>query len=191
VQTEGQLLVIERGKFAEHELGECPEEAAHAVKLFAGGIELHAKTGMHVFIEVLKKCASRRFNAGLYCGIKLSAQFLKRGVNFLRRSALLVNFENAPLEVHAGLDSAQNFVRRAEYAIEEIKFFPQELKHTLVSCVPFVQEVDYNHVMFLAVTMAATDALLDALGIPWQIVVDHQRAELQVDALRACFRGDH
>jgi hypothetical protein len=39
--------------------------------------------------------------------------------------------------------------------------------------------------------MASADALLDALRVPRQIVVDDERAELQVDALCARLCGDH
>ena len=39
--------------------------------------------------------------------------------------------------------------------------------------------------------MAAAYALLDALGIPWHIVVDHQIAELEVDAFGGGFGGNH
>ncbi len=39
--------------------------------------------------------------------------------------------------------------------------------------------------------MAAPDALLDALRVPRQVVVDHHRAELQIDAFRRCLGGDH
>ncbi|MNR08964.1 hypothetical protein D3C85_1251460 [compost metagenome] len=39
--------------------------------------------------------------------------------------------------------------------------------------------------------MAATDPLFDTLGIPGQVVVHHQRAELQVDAFRPSLGGDH
>ena len=39
--------------------------------------------------------------------------------------------------------------------------------------------------------MAAANALLDALGIPGHVVVDDERAELEVDALGRCFRCNH
>ena len=54
-----------------------------------------------------------------------------------------------------------------------------------------VEEIDHHHVELLAVAVAAADALLDALGVPGQIVVDHQIAELQIDALGRGFGGDH
>ena len=39
--------------------------------------------------------------------------------------------------------------------------------------------------------MTPTDTLFDSLGIPGQVVVDNQRAELKVDALSGGFRGNH
>ncbi len=39
--------------------------------------------------------------------------------------------------------------------------------------------------------MAAADPLLDALGIPGQVVIHHQRAELEVDPLRRRLGRDH
>ena len=45
--------------------------------------------------------------------------------------------------------------------------------------------------MLLPVAMAASDALLHALRVPRQVVVDDKRAELQVDAFRASLRADH
>jgi hypothetical protein len=39
--------------------------------------------------------------------------------------------------------------------------------------------------------VAATDALLDTLWVPRQVVVDDDRAELKVDALRGGLGGDH
>jgi len=44
--------------------------------------------------------------------------------------------------------------------------------------------------MLLPVTMRATYTLLDALWIPWQIVIDYQGAKLQIDALSTRFSGN-
>jgi hypothetical protein len=45
--------------------------------------------------------------------------------------------------------------------------------------------------MLLPITMTATDALLDTLGIPRQIVIHDEGAKLKVDPLRSCFCGYH
>ena len=54
-----------------------------------------------------------------------------------------------------------------------------------------IKEVDDDDVILLAVTMAAADALLDALRVPRQVVIDDHRAKLEIDALRAGLRRDH
>src|SRR5262245_16702436 len=46
-------------------------------------------------------------------------------------------------------------------------------------------KVDHGDVTLLAVPMTAPDALFDALGIPWQIVVDNGLAKLQIQAFCA------
>ena len=61
----------------------------------------------------------------------------------------------------------------------------------LVGLVVPVEEIDHDHVVLLPVAVAAADALLDALRVPWQVVVDDQRAELEVDAFGAGLGGDH
>ena len=97
----------------------------------------------------------------------------------------LVDGGDALLEVHAGLDGAQHFVAGAEDALEELELLGQQLEDALVGGVLAVEEVDHHHVVLLAVAVAAADALLDALRVPGQVVVHHQRAELEVDALGA------
>ena len=44
--------------------------------------------------------------------------------------------------------------------------------------------------MFLAVAMDAADALFEADGVPGDVEVDHQPAELQVDPFAGGLRGD-
>ena len=45
--------------------------------------------------------------------------------------------------------------------------------------------------MLLTVPVAAPDALLDALRVPREVVVDDQRAELKIDPLCGSLGGDH
>ena len=59
-----------------------------------------------------------------------------------------------------------------------------------VSLVALVEEIDDDHVVFLAVTVAAADALLDALGIPRQVEIHDEGAELEVDAFSGGLGGD-
>ena len=61
---------------------------------------------------------------------------------------------------------------------------------TEVGLVALVEEIDDNHVVFLAVTVAAADALLDALRVPRQVEIDDEGAELEVDAFSGGLGGD-
>ena len=45
--------------------------------------------------------------------------------------------------------------------------------------------------MLLAVAVATSDALLNTLGVPGEVVIDNHGAELEVNPLCACFGGDH
>ena len=109
---------------------------------------------------------------------------------FPRRAAFLVDGEDALLEIHAGFDGAEHFVGCTEDAVEEAEFLAQQFENTAVGLVAFVQEVDDDDIVLLPVAMAAADALLDALRVPGQVVVDDQRAELQVDAFGRGFGGE-
>jgi hypothetical protein len=44
--------------------------------------------------------------------------------------------------------------------------------------------------MFLAVAMAAANALFNALRVPGKVIINDQRTKLQVDAFRRRFRGN-
>ena len=45
--------------------------------------------------------------------------------------------------------------------------------------------------MLLAVAVATSDALLNTLGVPREVVIDNHGAELEVNAFGAGFGGDH
>ena len=61
----------------------------------------------------------------------------------------------------------------------------------MIGGVALVEKVDDDHIELLAVAVASADALLDALRIPRQVVVDDQIAELQIDPFGGGFGGDH
>ena len=101
------------------------------------------------------------------------------------RAARLVDVEDAPLEVDAAPERAQDLVRGAEDAVEERELLRQQVVEPRVGGVLPVEEVQHQHVALLAVAVAAADALLDPLRVPRQVVVDHQVAELEVEPLGA------
>ena len=101
MEAKRQILIVEARVVAEHESRHCPEKASHLVELFAGGVELYAETGVDVFIEVFEQDAPSRFNAGLNAGVQFLPEAIKGAVDLLRRTALLIDFEDTSLEVQA------------------------------------------------------------------------------------------
>ena len=102
------------------------------------------------------------------------AQRGKGGVDLRGRAAGAVDVQNAPLDVHPGFDAAQHFVGCAKHAVEQFELDGQQLQHAGVGVVAFVEKVDDHHVVLLAVAVAAANALLHALGVPGQVVVDDE-----------------
>ena len=64
----------------------------------------------------------------------------------------------------------------------------EKVVNALLRLVAKVQHVDHGHVDLLAVAMAAADALLHPLRVPWQIEIHQQGTELEIDTLGAGFR---
>ena len=86
--------------------------------------------------------------------------------------------------------AVQDLVRRVEHGAEQLELLAQDLERERLRLVVLGQEVDDRDVALLTVAMAAPDALLDALRIPRQVVVDDGVAELEVQALGAGLGGD-
>src|SRR5206468_958210 len=97
---------------------------------------------------------------------------------------------NALLEVYARLNRAEYLVTGTEDAVKETELLIEELVDALVRRVRFVEKVDDNNIELLAVPMASAYALFDALGVPGEVVVHDQVAELKVNALGRGLRGD-
>ena len=74
----------------------------------------------------------------------------------------------------------QHLVGRIQNGAEEIEFLAENLEGELLCFVIFRQKVDDRNLVLLAVPMTPADALLDALWIPRQIVIDERVAELEV-----------
>ena len=84
----------------------------------------------------------------------------------------------------------QDRVGRVQHAAEQFQLLAQNLECQAVGLVVARDEINHGDVALLAVPVAAADALLDALGVPGQIVIDDGLAKLQVQALRARFGAD-
>jgi hypothetical protein len=56
--------------------------------------------------------------------------------------------------------------------------------------VVFVDKIAYYNVMYLAVPMTSSYSLLNSLWVPWQIIIEYQITELQIQAFGARFGRD-
>ena len=79
----------------------------------------------------------------------------------------------------------QNHIRCTEHRPEELELLPEDLVGETLCGVVLGEEVDDGHIARLTVSMASTDALLDPLRVPWEVVVDQRVGELEVQTLRA------
>ena len=180
LQIEGECVIVERGLVAQHEMGERPEPLTYAVQLILGVIQSDAQPLVYVIVEVFQQGSTGISQPCADLGIHFGLKGAESGVDFLGRAAGLVDRENPLLEVHARFDGAEDFIRCAKDAIEEVELFRQQFQDPAVGGIALVQEINDDHVMLLAVAVATAYALLDALRVPGQIVVDDQRTELQV-----------
>ena len=71
-------------------------------------------------------------------------------------------------------------------ALDALEKFVQ---HATFACIGR-NEVKDEAVLFLAVTVDAAHALFQPDGIPRDVVIDHQPAELEIDAFAGRFGGD-
>ena len=98
-----------------------------------------------------------------------------------RRGEILRRFRPRRLQHHVG---------RVEHPAEQVELGAEYLQSQPLCLVVLGEEVDDRDVALLPIAVAATNALLDALRIPGQIVVHDGVAELHVKALRAGLGGD-
>jgi hypothetical protein len=111
--------IVEAGATVEHEAGQGPEALAKPIELRLGVVKLQPQALVHVLVEVLEQRPARVVDTGADLLVHFRLQGAERGVDLLGRSALLVDGEDALLEVDAGLDRAEHLVGGAEDAVEE------------------------------------------------------------------------
>ena len=66
----------------------------------------------------------------------------------------------------------------------------QQLEYPQVRPVAPIEEIEDNHVVLLTVAVATSNALFNALGVPRKVVIDHERAELEVHTFGSGFSGN-
>ena len=186
--VQGEAVFIETGaaaQFGTADVKQHPFVTAAAV----GGAD--AQFFLYFFVEVFQHDLPGFVHGFVDFAGEVLPQSGKACLDFFGGTAAAVDVGDAPLEVHAGAYRAQHFVAGAEDAFKELEFFLQQFVHARVGFVATINEVHHDDVVFLPVAVAAADALLNALRVPRQVVVDDERAELQVDAFCARFGGNH
>ena len=154
-------------------------------------VAVHAHSLHDLLVEVVEQHLAGIALAAADLGLEVELELVELELDLLGRAALLVDAGDALLKVHARFHGAEHFVTGPEHAVEEAELLVEELVYAHVGGVLLVEEIHYHHVELLTVAVAAPDALLHALRVPGQVVVDHQIAELQVDALGPGFGGNH
>ena len=144
----------------------------------------------YLLVEVVEKFFTGVTLPCRYFNFKLSLKLVKLELNLFRSAALLIDGGNTLLEINTGFHGSQHFVTGAEYPIEEAELLVEQFIDPFVGCVVLIDEVDHHHIESLTVTMTATDALFNALGIPGQVKIDDQIAELKINAFGSGFGGN-
>ena len=150
----------------------------------------HAKVLLHVDVELLQHLRAHLLHALLNLLLHVGLQLLEGTVDFSLRAALLVDLPDARLDVD-GVCLAQHLVAGTKHIVEELELRAEQVEHAHIGIVAQVDEVDHHHVVLLSVAVATANALLYALRIPGQVVVDDQRAELKVQALGSRLGSNH
>ena len=171
--------------------GKTHEELFEAVQDGFRGRILHAELFPDFVIEILQELPAGLRHRFVDLKAEFELELIEGGLDLVDLAAALVDIVDALLEIYAAFDGAEHFVAGAENAFEQLELFGQQFVNAPVRGVLAVEEVHDHHIVFLPVAMAAADALFDTLGIPRQVVIHHERAELKVDALRARLRGNH
>ena len=146
---------------------------------------------MHVGIEVFEQLDPGLGHGRRDLFVEFALQLVERVADLIGGAAPLVDLADPFLDVDARFERPQHIVGGSEDPVEELEFLVQQFKHPQVGLIRPVDEVDDHHVVLLAIAVAAADALFDALRVPGKIVIDHQRAELQVDPFGGRLGGDH
>lgn len=144
----------------------------------------------HVLVDGLQKPLAGVQHLAVDLHLQFFLQPIEGLVDFVLGAGGLDDLQDLLLEVYALFDGAKNLVAGTEHAVEQAEFLVQQFVDALLGLVLLVQEVDHGDVDLLAIAVATTDALLDPLGVPGQVEVDQQRAELKIDAFGTGFGGD-
>ena len=151
----------------------------------------HIELADNVLVEVLKQLFTSCLHRRAYLLVHLLLYMVEGGIDFFGSTTVLVDVKHPLLKVNTALHRAKDFVAGAKDAIEKMELLIQQLIYPHIGFVLHIDEVAHYHIILLAITMTASDALLHTLRIPRQVEVDDERAELEVDTLRSCLGRYH
>lgn len=149
------------------------------------------KTFGDVVIEVFEETFSSVGHLGLNLLIEFQAKLRECGVYLFLATVLLIDAIYLPLDIITRCNRAKDFIAGTEDPFEQVEFLVKKLVYALIRLISFVKEINDNNIMLLSVSMAATDSLFDALRVPGKVVIDDQRAELEVQSLRCGLCCNH
>src|SRR5689334_9945060 len=121
---------------------------------------------MYLLVEVLQQLPTGCGYGLVNFQTEIHLQLVERGDDLCWLTAPLVYVSNALFEVNAGLNGTEYFVTGPEHSLEQLELVREKLKDPLVGCIVAIEKVHHDHVMLLAVPMAAADALFNALRVP-------------------------
>ena len=120
---------------------------------------------MHVFIEVFEELRPGFLERGCDLFVEVFLQLVKGLLNLIGSPASLLDVVDSFSEIDSGFERPKDFIRRPENSIKQPELLVENLENPLVSIISSVDEVDDDDVMLLAVPVAATDPLLNALPL--------------------------
>ena len=145
---------------------------------------------LHVDVEMLNHLLPHLIHPLVYLFLHVRLQTAEGCINLLLTAALLINLPDAALNVYI-VSLAQYLVACPKHIVEELELVVEQFKHSHICIIPDIDEVDHHNIEFLSVSMASSDALLDALRVPAQVEIDDQRTELQVETFGWRLGGYH
>ena len=189
-QTERMMRIVKGRFFTKNILCQLPEDMLIAVQKGAGLALGQLQPLLNADIEVFQHLLPDVLHLFADLLLQVLLELFKSCVDLRFGAAFLVDLPDSAFKID-GVRLAQHVVRRTEHVVEQMELVQKKVEYTDVGIVAPVDEIHNYDVAFLPVAVAASDPLLDPLGIPGQIVVYHQGAELQVQAFRGGLSGDH
>jgi hypothetical protein len=137
-QEEGKIVVVELRVLAEFVLRHCPEHPCVAVQVLIALGHVDSQPIMDLRVEIFEQLPARILHRDGDVGFHLLTQALELRLDLLGRAAILVDGDDALLELHTGFDGTEHFIACAKDAGEELEFLSQQLVDPLVGCIVLV-----------------------------------------------------